>query len=269
MSQGHSPCMEKNALSNRLILLILALMIATGFGCQSEQELQAQREQAQQNQLAADNRAALDGKLKEILGAREFFDLSKSGSDELFFRAWNSSEENPDIANAMCPVGDEFAFQKLKPEFKRIRSTKHVLFTYSYDAEQLQYDFLSQKFQFKYLSFSMYGPEGGVIYPGCKPSQQALHITQPQAISVQPTDAEAIKQSLTLECPPSAGTMCIVYKVGAVKAGSLAIYTLGEVQEPKVVENNGRTFRYPLIKPVAAFAAWSRAGQPTRFFPVN
>ncbi len=261
--------MEKNAVLNRRRLLILALLIATGSGCQSEQELQTQREQAQKNQRGAQNQAALDGKIKEIVGSREFFDLSKSGSEELFFQAWNSSEENADVANAMCPVGDEFAYQKLKPEFARIRAIKYVLFTSSYDSDELEYDFSTQKYQFKYVSFWLYGPAGGVIYPGCKPRKQAIRITQTQAIPVQPGDAEAIKKSLTLECPPDADTMCRIYKVGAEKTGSLTIYTLGEVQEPKRVEDNGSVFRYPVLKPIAAFAAWSRVGQPTKFLPVN
>jgi hypothetical protein len=207
-----------------------------------------------------------EGQLQRLIGGREFYDLTKTDLLVPFFRAWNSSEENPRVTNAMCPLADEFAYQKSKPEFARVRAIKYVLFSTSYDADELDYDFAAQKYPLKYTVFNFLGPEGGVLYSGCRPRQQALHLTQTQSIAVPVADAEDLKKSIEVRYTDPRYRML---GIGGTKTGSLTIYTFGEIQDVKVVPERGGSSRFPLIKPVGGIAVWKREGQPTRILPVN
>ena len=94
----------------------------------------------------------------------DIIDLGEDEDLEMFVKAYNNFEENPNISNSTGKSENEFQYVKDKETYKTYRSKKYATIGLYIYADKLQkYDFSKNQFTITYNKINIMEPEGNVF----------------------------------------------------------------------------------------------------------
>ncbi len=189
-----------------LICFLSFLFIPPILSCGENQELIRQRQeyelQKKQRQEEYQKKALeINAVLSELKNKySDPIDLTEEQNCNLFARAYNNPEENPQIRNSTDSSANEFEYQKDKDIYQSIRSQKYAIMSFNIYGNQLnKYDFDKKNFALQFKRYTIMAPGGGVIYTKKRPPHINLIVQNDPEIKIyiEPELAEKFKNGIT------------------------------------------------------------------------